>query len=214
MTMTPKQKFHSLTAYKAIQMLKNRHMEAYYTETKEDAVKKALELMEDGGSVSWGGSQTLIEIGLLDTLKGMDKFEILDRTQFSNEQERMELQTKISFCDYFLMSSNAVSLDGKLINIDGNGDRLARLIYGPKNVIVIVGKNKLCTDEEEGIVRARSISAPLNGIRLRSETPCATTGLCHRCHTDNCICTNIVVTRMSRIPGRIKVIIVGESLGY
>lgn len=211
--MTPKQKFHSLTAYKAIQSLKNRHLDAYYAETKEEALKKALELMEEGKSVSWGGSETLREIGLIDAVK-QKNYVILDRENYSTEEEREALQAKILNCDYFLMSSNAITLDGKLINIDGRGDRIAKLIYGPKNVIVVVGKNKLCTNEEEGLSRARTIAAPLNAIRLNCETPCTTSGLCHNCQSESTICTNILVTRASRIDGRIKVIIVGESLGY
>lgn len=211
--MTPKQKFHSLTAYKAIQSLKNRRMDAYYCETKEAAVEKALEIIEEGKTVSWGGSMTLQEIGLIDAVK-KGSYTVYDLDECATEQERNELQLKISYCDYFLMSTNALSLDGKLINIDGRGDRIARLIYGPKNVIIIVGKNKLCTNEEEGIIRARTISAPLNAIRLNKDTPCVTSGLCHDCQTESTICTNVLVTRLSRDEGRIKVIIVGESLGY
>jgi hypothetical protein len=187
-------------------------MSAFYAATKEEALTAALELIEKNKSVSWGGSQTLKEIGLIDALKA-GSYIIYDK-DICPAEELSELQSKVSTCDYYLMSANALTLDGKLINIDGRGDRVARLIYGPKNVIVIVGINKLTTSEEEGIIRARTFAAPLNAIRLNMNTPCVSSGLCHSCLTEGCICTNIVITRMSRIPFRIKVIIVGESLGY
>ena len=112
------------------------------------------------------------------------------------------------------MSSNAVTLDGELVNIDGNGNRVACLITGPKNVILIVGMNKIVPDVTSGFDRVRNMAAPPNGVRLGLSTPCSKYGKCHDCYSPDCMCCEFVVTRKSRIPGRIKVILVGEELGY
>lgn len=112
------------------------------------------------------------------------------------------------------MSSNAITLGGKLVNIDGNGNRIAALIYGPKNVIVVAGMNKVTTDEESAMKRIRNYASPVNALRLSQNTPCAATGECHDCLSDACICCQVLVTRKSRTKNRIKVILVGEELSY
>lgn len=112
------------------------------------------------------------------------------------------------------MSSNAITLDGELVNIDGNGNRVACLITGPKNVIVIAGMNKIAPDVKSAFDRVRNVAAPPNGVRLGTKTPCAKYGRCHDCYAADSMCCQFVVTRKSRIPGRIKVLLVGEELGY
>ena len=116
--------------------------------------------------------------------------------------------------DYFLMSSNAVTIDGELINIDGNGNRVACLIHGPEHVILIVGMNKVVTDVESGVARVRNIASPANAARLGTRTPCGAVGHCCNCNSPDCMCCQVVITRHSRHTGRIKVILVGEELGY
>lgn len=198
---------------KVLDEMKKRNMEGYYCETKEAALKKALEIIEPGSKVSLGGSQTLSQIGLIDKLR-LGNFNLLDRASAKTPDEIDDIYNKAFSCDYYLMSSNAITLDGKLINMDGNGNRVAALIYGPKNVIVIAGINKLVENEEQGIIRVRQTASPINAIRLNKNTPCKSTAICHNCKEDDCICCNLVITRMSRIKNRIKVILVGQELGY
>ena len=156
---------------------------------------------------------TLDEIGLLDELQNSD-YILYDRNKVSNEEERTAMNARIITSDYYFMSSNAITLDGKLVNVDGYGNRVACLIWGPKNVIVIAGMNKVVTDEKAAIDRARNMAAPPNTVRLHKKTPCAELGRCANCLTEDCICSNTVITRRSQIPNRIKVILVGEELGY
>ncbi len=211
--MDPKEQSFKNLSENLIKKLKLRNMEGYYCNTREEAKELALSLMEKGSSVTWGGSMTIKEIGLLDALSPED-YEILDRSTAKTPEEQREFYGKAVMADYFLMSSNAITLDGQLINIDGNGNRVACLITGPRNVIVIAGINKLVTDVKAGIERVHNFAAPPNGVRLNTGTPCSTTGMCGNCLTDGCMCCQEVVTRKSRVKGRIKVIIVGESLGY
>ncbi|HHW66960.1 MAG: hypothetical protein PWP07_2732 [Epulopiscium sp.] len=211
--MAPKNDYYRINARKILAAFEKRSIEGYYCETKEEAVKKALELMEKGSTVSWGGSMTLEEIGLLDVLR-KENYSLLDRSTAKNNEELTEIFHKAFSADYYLMSSNAITMDGELINIDGTGNRAAALIYGPKNVIIIAGMNKVTPDEESAILRARNVAAPINALRLSKKTSCTSVGSCKDCLTPDCICCNIVVTRMSKVPNRIKVILVGEDLGY
>lgn len=204
-----------LRAQTIIKGLEKRNMEGVFCETKEDALKQALSYIEDGSSVSWGGSMSISEIGLMDALKE-GNYELIDRSVAKNYEEQREIFAKTVLADYYLMSSNAITLDGELINIDGTGNRVACLSYGPKNVIMIVGMNKVVNDVEDGIKRVRNFASPPNALRLNLKTPCSMTGRCADCYGDTCICSQIVVTRRQSagMRGRIKVILVGESLGY
>ncbi len=205
--------FNTLAAHKTIQALSKRNMEGYYCETKEDALKKVLELIPEGSKVSWGGSQTLLQVGIIDALN-TGNYVALDRSQAQTPEEYEQIHFEAMRSDYYLMSTNAVTKDGKLVNIDGSGNRLAALMFGPKNVIVVAGMNKLVSNEDMGISRARNFAAPLNAMRLKRATPCVTTGLCNSCHVDDCICSHTVITRASNKKNRIKVILVGETLGF
>ena len=204
-----------LRAQTIIKGLEKRNMEGVFCETKEDALAKALSYIEEGSSVTWGGSMSISEIGLMDAVKN-GNYEIIDRSVAKNYDEQREIFSKAVLADYYLMSSNAITLDGELINIDGTGNRVACLTYGPKNVIMIVGMNKVVNDVEDGIKRVRNFASPPNTLRLRLKTPCSMTGRCGDCYGDTCICSQIVVTRRqsAAMRGRIKIILVGESLGY
>lgn len=204
-----------LRAQTIIKGLEKRNMEGVFCETKEDALAKALSYIEEGSSVTWGGSMSIEEVGLMDAVKN-GNYEVIDRSVAKNYEEQRQIFAKAVLADYYLMSSNAITLDGELINIDGTGNRVACLTYGPKNVIMIVGMNKVVNDVEDGIKRVRNFASPPNTLRLGLKTPCSMTGRCGDCYGDTCICSQIVVTRRQSagMRGRIKVILVGESLGY
>jgi len=211
--MTPKQQNYENLADTLIDKFNQRGIEGYYCENKEEALLMAKRFLTPGCSVSFGGSETLIEIGLIDELECSD-YVLYDRRRAKTPEEKSLLYSKTVLADYFFMSSNAITLDGQLVNIDGAGNRVACLITGPKNVIIIAGMNKIVTDVNNGIERIRNMASPPNVVRLGLQTPCAKIGRCANCLTDDCICCEIVITRKSRTPGRIKVILVGEELGY
>lgn len=213
--MSVKESHNQMLGNEVVQALGKRNMQGFYCETKESAFEKALELVPSGSCVSWGGSQTLEEIGLLNYFRNnTDKYEVIDRDKASSPAEAEGIMRSAYYSDYYFMSSNAVTTDGKLINMDGRGNRLGALLFGPKNIIVIAGINKLAFGEEDGIARVKKYASPLNAIRLNTKTPCATTGVCQSCKSDGCICSQLVITRMSTPKNRIKVILVGENLGY
>lgn len=211
--MSPKELANQKLAHTMIENLKKKNMEGYYCATSAEAVEKALSLMPEGSSITWGGSETIKECGLMDALQSKN-YELIDRMEAKTPEESRAMYAKQVMADYFLMSSNAVTIGGELVNIDGHANRVACLCCGPKNVIVIVSMNKVCPDIESAIKRARNFAAPPNTVRLNKNTPCAKTGKCADCYSPDCICSEIVITRRSSIPNRIKVILVGEELGY
>lgn len=196
-----------------IENMKKKNLEGYYCKTSADAVEKALSLMPEGSSLTWGGSVTLTECGLMDAIREKN-YELIDRMTAKTPEEAHALYGKQVMADYFLMSSNAVTIGGELVNIDGNSNRVACLCCGPKNVIVIAGMNKVVSTIEDGVRRVRNFAAPPNTVRLNRNTPCAKTGKCGDCYSPDCVCSQIVITRRSSIPNRIKVILVGEELGF
>ena len=208
-----KKDYYAKKAQTVIDNLEKRNMNGFYADSKEKAADKVLELLEEDSSVSWGGSMTLKEINLFDKLQKKN-FELLDRSQAENSQQKEEIYHQALNADFYLMSSNAVTQDGKLVNVDGNGNRLAALIYGPKKVIIVAGINKVTIDEESAIKRVRNQAAPANAIRLNQNTPCAETGYCNSCQIEDTICCQTVITRRSRQKNRINVILVGENLGF
>lgn len=211
--MSAKNIYYENLADSLIEKFNKRGIEGYYCENAAEALLMAKRFLTPGCSISWGGSETLSEIGLMDELKASD-YILYDRHSANTPEERAIMYSKIVTADYFFMSSNAITLDGQLVNIDGNGNRVACLITGPKNVIIIAGMNKIVTDVNTGIERVRNMATPPNVVRLGLKTPCAELGKCANCLVDDCICCEIVITRKSKIPGRIKVILVGEELGY
>ena len=211
--MNPKKKFYETAAETLSKNLDKRGMEAYYVDNGEEALKMALRFVTPGSSVSWGGSMSINEIGLIPALKASDCV-VLDRTVPKTDEEKKEFFSKVAVCDYYFMSTNALTMGGELVNIDGNGNRVASLIFGPSNVIVIAGMNKVTDNLEAAIARARNTAAPMNTIRLDKNTPCTQVGRCCNCMSTDCICNQFVVTRRSAPAGRIKIILVGEELGY
>ncbi len=212
--MAPKDIYYENLADNLIERFNKRGIEGYYCEDSAQAFLMAKRFLTPGCSVSWGGSQTLEEIGLLDDLRASSDYIVYDRAAAKTPEEKSLLYGKIVTSDFFFMSSNAITLDGQLVNIDSGGNRVACLITGPKNVIIIAGMNKIVTDVNTGMERVRNMAAPPNVVRLGCDTPCAELGKCANCLVDDCICCQTVITRKSKIPGRIKVILVGEVLGY
>ena len=211
--MTSKKQHYENLSDTIIEKLNLRGIDGYCCEDSKEALNMASRFLTPGCSISWGGSETIKEIGLLSSLRSSD-YILYDRDCASSEEEKSKIYSKTVTADYYFMSSNAITLDGELVNIDGSGNRVACLIYGPKNVIIIAGMNKVVPDVKTGVARVQNSATPPNAIRLSQQTPCRELGRCVNCLTDDCLCCNIVVTRKSRIPGRIKVILVGEELGY
>lgn len=211
--MTVREMRNEVLGNRMVKALKSRNMDAYYVKTKEEALKKALELIPEGSSVSWGGSMSIAEIGLSDAIC-LGDYEVLDRSAGKTREEQEEIMRKAMTCDVFLGSTNAVSEDGILVNIDGNANRIAAYAYGPKSVLLIVGMNKVVRTEEDALSRARNEAAPINAQRFGIDTPCVKNGVCGDCKSPQCICCQIMITRFSRIPQRIKVILVDENLGF
>lgn len=192
--------------------LKNRHFDAWYCDTKEAALEKALELIPEGATVGWGGVLSAQQIGLFDALRE-GNYNLYDRDRCETAEQREQMMKDALFSDVFLTGANGLSLDGQMVNIDGTGNRVAAIIYGPKKVIVIAGMNKVCDTLEQAIDRAREVAAPMNMMRFMKDTPCAATGKCGDCKKEGCICNQIVITRHCRPVGRIQFILVGENLG-
>lgn len=208
-----RKKRNQMLAERVIKGLEARNMEGYYVETKKEALKKAASLIPKGSSVGWGGSASIDEIGLKVVLK-TGEYVVYDRDNCSNPIEKKDIERKIFCCDYFLCSSNAITEDGILVNIDGNSNRVAAIAYGPEHVIMVVGMNKVAKDVDAAVYRARNEAAPINAQRFDLDTPCKKFGSCMNCMSKDTICCEFLVTRFSRHPGRIKVILVGEDLGF
>lgn len=212
--MNPKQTYYQIQAETIIKNLEKRQISGYYCAGKEEAVKTAMSLTKPGTTVSFGGSMTLVESGAMDALKSRDDIHLIDRSLAKSPEEVKQTYRDSFSADTYFMSSNAITLDGQLVNIDGNGNRVAALIYGPDQVIILAGMNKIVSNVEDGVRRVRNLATPPNCIRLNKQTPCAVTGTCADCMSNDCICNQIVITRRSGTPGRIKVILIGEELGY
>lgn len=207
---------------RAISALTANNMNALYAETKEDILNTVKNMLPKGATVSSGGSQTLIESGVLDVLKGGD-YNYLDRF---NCEDQLDVFKGIIGCDYYFCSSNAVTEKGELINVDGFANRISALSFGPKNVVVIVGENKTVKDAKEGFLRIKKIAAPKNCVRLSCDTPCAKIGHCvsllktdnpditDGCNSPSRICRSYLVTGRQKDKNRITVIITKENFGY
>lgn len=193
-------KRNELLAEKTMKGLESRGMKAYYAATRQDALQCALELIPEGSSVGIGGCMSAREIGL---------YKALEEGNYAFEDHGPTFDT-----DVFISSANAMTVDGILVNIDGNGNRVARIAYGPKKVVFIVGVNKICPDLDAAMKRARNVAAPINAQRFDLSTPCKKTGTCFDCKSPDTICCQFLITRFSRIPDRIHVILVNEELGY
>ena len=209
---TPIEMYYQKRGEILVKNLKARHFDAWYCNTKEEALAKALELIPEGSSVGWGGAMSAQQIGLMAALHA-GNYNPIDRDLCNTPEEKAQAMKTAMFADFFLTGANALSLDGQMVNIDGAGNRISAIIYGPKNVLVIAGMNKVMDNLDAAINRARTVAAPMNKQRFEPNTPCAVTGSCADCKVEGCICNHIVVTRHCRPMGRIKFILVGESLG-
>ena len=201
---------NDLLAQKIIKGLESRNMTGYYAASKEEALDIALSLIPEGSSVTMGGAMSAHEIGLVDALKN-GSYRFIDRDK---AEDRRAAMLAAYDADVFLSSVNAMTDDGILVNIDGNANRVSAICQGPKKVIFIVGMNKVCPDPDTAMKRARNVAAPVNAQRFGLSTPCAKTGKCMDCKSPDTICCQFLVTRFSRHPGRIHVILVNDSLGY
>ena len=212
--MNPKQIFFENQAQTIIKNLEKRNMAGYYCPTIAEACKTALSFAEADTTVSFGGSTSLVESGILDALRARTDIRLIDRSQAKTPEDIKQAYRDSFSADTYYMSTNAITLDGELVNIDGNGNRVAALIYGPDKVVIIAGMNKVAATVEDALRRVRNQATPPNCNRLNKNTPCATTGVCADCLSSDCICNQIVITRRSGSPKRILVILVGEELGY
>ena len=197
-------------AQKVIQGLSSRNMSGYYAASAEEAKKIALDLIPEGSVVTMGGGMSVHEIGLVDALKN-GNYDFLDRDQAEDKRAAMLAAYD---ADFFLSSCNAITEDGVLINIDGNANRVSAICQGPKKVLFIVGMNKVCSDVDGAMKRARNVAAPINAQRFGLDTPCSKTGSCMNCKSPDTICCQFLVTRFSRHADRIHVILVNDTLGF
>ena len=197
-----------------VKNLERRHFEAHYCPTRQEAIELINTLIADGSSVTWGGSMTIRDMGLLDSLRKRPSLMLLDREGLTDREEIEAMYREAFACDVFLTSANAISEDGVLVNIDGNGNRVAAITWGPKRVIFVVGMNKIARDVNTAWERARSTAAPINAARFDINTPCQKDGVCHSCHSPQSICNYIHFLRNSYPQKRHIVILVGEDLGY
>ena len=209
----PKQKYYEKRSQVLLKNLRSRHFEAYYCAGREEALVKALELIPKGAVVGWGGATSAQQIGLMEALNA-GEYRTIDRDKATTPEARVQAMKQCLTADVFITGANALSLDGQMVNIDGNGNRVAAIVYGPDSVLVIAGMNKVTDSLEDAVTRARTVAAPMNKQRFPAQTPCEVTGSCADCKSDGCICNQILITRNCNPAGRIKVILVGEELGF
>ena len=206
-------KRNRLLAEKVIKGLESRNMKGYYAESKEEALKKALELIPEGSSITMGGAMSAHEIGLVEAVK-KGNYNFIDRDEAKPPEEKRAVMLKGYDADFFLASVNAMTDDGVLVNIDGNSNRVSMIAQGPKKVLFIVGMNKVCDDIDGAMKRARNVAAPINAQRFGLSTPCLKSGTCFNCKSPDTICCQFLITRFSRHEGRIHVILVNDNLGF
>lgn len=211
--MTPQEQRNELLAKTIIKNLQRRHIEGFYCPSGEEAVKKVSELIADGSTVTWGGTMTVRDLGIPEQLKGRGTLEIIDRDLAETLEERQAMYLRAFSADVYLSSANAISEDGVIVNIDGAGNRVAAITWGPKKVIFVIGLNKVTQTVEAALSRARGTASPINSARFDIKTPCKADGVCHNCNSPECICNYVHFLRNSP-KGRHTVILVGENLGY
>ncbi|MGI5106375.1 lactate utilization protein [Treponema socranskii] len=190
-----------------------RHFDAYYCASSSEAAEKILSLIPKTDVVSWGGSMTMEALGVIDRVK-KGGWRVIDRSTAQSQEEKIEIMRRALLCDTYLTGANAISEDGEIVNVDGNGNRVAAMTFGPKSVIVACGMNKVVKTAEDAISRARNTAAPVNAQRFNIRTPCKTTGSCADCKSTDSICSYIVRTRLCKPAGRIKVVLIGEAIGF
>lgn len=203
-------KRNELLAQKVIKGLKSRQMTGYYAADKAEALKLALSLIPEGCSITMGGAMSAHEIGLPQAL-AEGNYNFIDRDKIEDKRAAMLAAYD---ADWFLASANAMTEDGIIVNIDGNANRVSAIAQGPRHVLFIVGMNKICDDVDGALKRARNVAAPINAQRFGLDTPCAKTGSCMNCKSPDTICCQFLITRYSKHPDRIHVILVNDFLGF
>ena len=201
---------NALLAQKVIKGLQSRNMTGYFAESREEALKIALDLIPKGGTVAMGGAMSAHEIGLVEAVRQGD-YHFVDRDAMTDKRAAMLAAYD---ADVFLTSANAMTDDGIMVNIDGNANRVSAIANGPKKVICIVGMNKICNDLDAAMKRARNVAAPINAQRFGLSTPCSKLGTCMDCKSPDTICCQFLITRYSRHKDRIHVILVNDNLGF
>ncbi|MCI8483942.1 MAG: lactate utilization protein [Lachnospiraceae bacterium] len=212
--MNPIPTYYENLAAVTMKNLEKRQFECHYCKTAQEAVELANRMVAADSLVSFGGSATLADSGMIDTLRQRTDITLLDRDKAPSRKEVDEIRVQSFHADYYFMSSNAITTEGELVNIDGTGNRVAAMIYGPKNVIIMAGMNKVAPSLEEAVSRVKNVASPLNANHLGRKTPCASTGSCSDCLSPDCICSHTVITRRSAPANRIKIILIGEAFGY
>lgn len=202
-------KRNELLAQTVIKGLESRNMTGYYAADKEEALKQALELIQEESTITMGGCTSAVEIGLIEALEN-GNYHYIDRSKMEPREGMLAAYD----ADVFLSSANAVTSDGILVNIDGNANRVSAIAQGPKKVVFLVGMNKVCDDLDGAMKRARNVAAPANAQRFDVDTPCKKTGKCFDCKSPDTICCQFLITRFSRHAGRIHVILVNDNLGF
>lgn len=199
-----------------IKALAKRNIEGIYAPTKKEACKEILKIIPDKSLVGLGGSVTLMEAGLVDALRKRD-IELLDRYKKDiSPAEIDEMRRRGIESDIYISSFNAITLKGQIVNCDGMGNRVAAILYGPNRVILVGGVNKIVNTIQEGIDRVHSIAAPMNCIRFKAKTPCATTGICddEHCFPPGRLCNLFTIIEGQHQKERISVILIGEEYGF
>ena len=199
---------------KLVKALQARYFEAYYLDGIPEAVDKVFSLIPGDHVISWGGSMTAAAMDLYAEAEKRG-YALIDRDKAANGGEKAELMRKSLLCDTYLSGTNALTEDGILVNVDANGNRVAAMCYGPRQVIIVTGINKAVKTLDDAVSRVRNLAAPLNALRFPGlKTPCSETGSCGNCKSAASICAQVLITRLCKPAGRIKVIIVGQDLGF
>ena len=211
-----KKQTHRNQAEHIIKAMKKRNINGVYFENSEEAVQAVCKMIPDNALVGLGGSETIHETGLVDALRKMN-IRLLDRYQEGITKEEVnQMRREGLLSDVYIASSNAVTSDGKLVNQDGIGNRVAAMIYGPHKVILMVGMNKVVGTVDDAISRIKTTAGPMDSIRVGKETPCSKLGFCNdpHCHPPHRICSQLVIIESSLISDRMHIVLVGEELGY
>lgn len=213
--MSPKETRNALLAERLVKNLGQRHYNAVYCATAKEAVERISQMIPDGSTVTWGGSMTIRDMGLTAALHKRPSLNILDRDLAPDRAAAQQIYREAFSADYYLSSVNAISEDGVIVNVDGNGNRVAAITFGPKNVILVVSLNKVAHTFEAAVARARGEASPINAQRFDAlQTPCRKDGVCHDCKSADSLCNYIQIMRNSHPAGRHTVVLVGEPFGY
>lgn len=199
---------------RTIASLEKNNMNGYIVNNKEELINKIISLTNEGDKVSCGGSMSLFETGVIEHLKS-SRYNFLDRDKEGLSAEEInKIYRECFFADIYFSSSNAITEDGELYNVDGNGNRVAALLFGPKKVIIVAGVNKIVKNLDQAIKRNREIAAPANAKRLNKSTPCAKVGYCMDCRSPEKICREYTLIKSQKDKNRIHVIFLNDNIGY